>query len=401
MALLVHKYGGTSVGTTERIKTVARRLSDLRRQGHDIVVVVSAMGDTTDDLLALAAEITENPHRREMDMLLTAGERISMALLSMALNALDTPAISFTGSQSGIITDSGHGHARIQAVRPIRIREELDRGRIVIVAGFQGVSPEKEVTTLGRGGSDTSAVALAVAFGAAECVIYTDVDGVMTADPRVVPGARLLDHLDFDAMLEFSSRGAGVIYSRAVELARNHKMPLQILNSLREARGTRIDGEVSMERKGIAGVTANERIVGVHLSHLSLNAAEIGGFVESLSGLGFDITGLHEFDDGPGTVGLTFIVPDLPENGPLFKGLEDLVRSRDGIISLDVSAGAVSVVGGGVINSAEVAARSLRSLTAAGIAPHSFLSGTLSMTFLVPRGQVAEAVRALHKDLVE
>lgn len=401
LALLVHKYGGTSVGSTDRIRAVAGQVAARHREGHQIIVVVSAMGDTTDELLALAAQITDNPPRREMDMLLTAGERITMALMSMALNVAGCPAISFTGSQSGIITDTGHGRARISEVRPIRIRQELERGRVVIVAGFQGVSPEKEVTTLGRGGSDTSAVALAVTFGAAECSIYTDVDGVMTADPRTVPEARLLPRLDFDTMLEFSSRGAGVISSRAVELARKNRMPILILNSLRDGPGTRIDGEVSMEGKGIVGVTADEKVVGVHLAGLRMAPAALGVLLERLSALGLDLTGLHQYADGPGTLAVAFTMPELPENPDLFARLEALAAEAGGRVERDESAGAVSVVGGGVIDPAEVAAQALASLAAAGVAPRSFLSGTLSLTFLVPRADVARAVAALHRDLVE
>jgi len=379
---------------------VAARLARLRKEGNEIIVVVSAMGDTTDDLLALASEITDNPHRRELDMLLTAGERISMALLSMALNALDCPAISFTGSQSGIITDSGHGHAKIKDVRPVRIREELNGGRVVIVAGFQGVSPEKEVTTLGRGGSDTSAVALAVAFKAAECAIYTDVDGVMTADPRIVPGARRLDRLDFDTMLEFSSRGAGVINFRAVELARAYRMPLAILNSLRSAPGTRIDGEIGMEKKGIAGVTANDRVVGIQIEGLKIETGGMSPFVGWLSGLGLDISGLHQYTDSSGQAGFSFTVNERPGHPAGLSKLEEEVKTRGGRLARDESLGAVSVVGYGVIDPLAVAARCLEVLAGVGIAPRSFLSGTLSMTFVVPRAEVARAVKTLHDTLV-
>jgi aspartate kinase len=215
-----------------------------------------------------------------------------------------------------------------------------------------------------------------------------------------VSEARLLPHLDFDTMLEFSSRGAGVINSRAVELARIHAMPLVILNSLRDAAGTRIDGEVSMERKGIAGVTANEKIVGIHVEHLALEPKAVASFVERLSAIGLDLSGLHQFSDGPGTVGFTFLVPEHLENGQLFRKLDDLVAGSGGRIKRDESAGAVSVVGTGVINTADIAARSMRCLSRAGVCPTSFLSSTLSMTFIVPRAQVGDAVKALHADLV-
>jgi aspartate kinase len=401
MARLVHKYGGTSVGSIERIQAVARRVAALRAEGHEVVVVVSAMGDTTDELLDLAARITDNPHRREMDMLLSAGERISMALLSMALNALDCPAISFTGSQSGIITDEGHGRARILEIRPVRIQQELDRGRVVIIAGFQGVSTGKEVTTLGRGGSDTSAVALAVAFRAAECAIYTDVDGVFTADPRLVPGARHIPRLDFDTMLEFSSRGAGVINVRAVELARKFDMPLVILNSLREHPGTRVEGHAMMEQHGITGVTASERVVGFHLEGLRLTPDDTARFLGGLDGLGFEITGLHGWNESEGTQGLSFLAPDLPENRRAFEALEGMVRAAGGTLLRDEAIGAVSIVGGGVIRVGPLARRAAECLARAGVTARSFSSSTLSLTFLVPRDEVGTAVRALHADLIE
>lgn len=223
--LIVQKYGGTSVGSPQRILAVADRITERHRAGNRLVVVVSAMGHTTDELTRLATEVTATPSRREMDMLLTAGERITMALLSMALHDREVPAISFTGSQSGIITDTNHSRARIREVRPIRIGPELDRGRVVIVAGFQGVSPDKEITTLGKGGSDTTAIALAVGLGAAACEIYTDVLGVMTGDPRTLPGARLIPALSWDAMFALSRCGAGVMHSRAVAAARRHRLP--------------------------------------------------------------------------------------------------------------------------------------------------------------------------------
>jgi len=241
--LVIQKYGGTSVEGPDRILAVADRIAARRRAGDDVVVVVSAMGQTTDELLRLADQVSPTPSRRELDMLLTAGERISMALLSMALHDRDTPAISFTGSQSGILTDTRHGEAEIVDVRPIRIGPELERGRVVIVAGFQGVSAEKEITTLGRGGSDTTAIALAHYLGAGACEIYTDVPGVMTADPRVVPEARVLPDLDFDTMSAMAHLGAGVMHHRAVDRAREWGRPFRVRPAHDDAPGTGI-GEV-------------------------------------------------------------------------------------------------------------------------------------------------------------
>ncbi|MDZ4803944.1 MAG: aspartate kinase [Candidatus Eisenbacteria bacterium] len=401
MALQIHKFGGTSVGSPERIQAVAGRLAVLRSRGHDLVIVVSAMGDTTDELLGLAARISDNPHRREMDMLLSAGERISMALLSMALNAIGCPAVSFTGSQSGIITDSGHGRARIVDIKPIRIRQELDKGRVVIVAGFQGVSPEKEVTTLGRGGSDTSAVALAIAFRAAECHIWTDVDGVMTADPLLVPQARHIRRLDFDTMLEFSSRGAGVINVRAVELGRKFQMPIVILNSLRDHSGTRVEGHSDMEQMGITGVTANDRLIEFRIGGLRLDMAGLAEFLGRLISLGLDLSGLHDDVDGSGTHGLSFLAPDLPENRRGFDQIEAMASAAGGQTQRDEDVGSVSVVTSGVIQAGPLARRIVDCLARAGVQARSLSSGTTSITLLVDRASIPTAVAALHRELVE
>lgn len=263
--LRVMKFGGTSVQTPERMRNVAERVARVHASGESVVVVVSAMGHTTDELIDLAHKVSENPPGREMDMLLTAGERISMSLLSMALADRGVRARSFTGSQSGIITTSVHGRARIQKILGDRIRAALSAGEVAIVAGFQGVSEEKEITTLGRGGSDTTAVALAAVLGAQACEIYTDVDGVFTGDPRVVPGARLLRLVTADQMVELATRGAGVLHPRSVELAKQFGVKLWVKNSLREGgEGTQIvstsegKGDLNqMEKYHVTGVTAD------------------------------------------------------------------------------------------------------------------------------------------------
>src|SRR5437762_2446377 len=226
MPIVVQKYGGSSVADVQKMQKVADRIATTKAAGKDVVVVVSAMGDTTDDLLALAKQVSESPARRELDMLLSAGERISMALLSMALNARGVPAVSFTGSQSGIVTNDAHTNARIVEVRPYRVQDELARGKVVIVAGYQGVSYKKEVTTLGRGGSDTTAVALAAALDAEACEIYSDVEGVYSADPRVVPGARRLAELSYEEMQELAEAGARVLNAQAVEFAKERGIAL-------------------------------------------------------------------------------------------------------------------------------------------------------------------------------
>jgi aspartate kinase len=246
MPVVVQKYGGTSVGNPSRIKKVADRIVSTRDQGNDLVVVVSAMGQTTNSLLELAAQVSTVPHPREMDMLLTAGERISMALLAMALNERGVPAVSYTGSQAGILTDSAHGGARITRITGERVRGSLDAGKVVIVAGFQGVDPaSKEITTLGRGGSDTTAVALAGTLGAVSCEILTDVAGVFTADPRIVDEARLLADLEYGQMLALAEAGAGVLMPHSVEYARDHDVPVHVRSSFTDEPGTWVRSQVA------------------------------------------------------------------------------------------------------------------------------------------------------------
>src|SRR3954468_16185152 len=257
VGLVVQKYGGSSVADAERVKRVAERIVDARRAGNEVVVVVSAMGDTTDELLDLAKEVSPVPPARELDMLLTAGERISMAVLAMAIANLGFEARSYTGSQAGVITDSAHGKARIIDVTPGRIRTALDDGYVVIVAGFQGVSQDtKEITTLGRGGSDTTAVALAAALKAEVCEIYTDVDGVFTADPRIVPAARRLDVISYEEMLEMAASGAKVLMLRCVEYARRYGVPVVVRSSFSQKPGTLVthSSEVPVENAIISGV---------------------------------------------------------------------------------------------------------------------------------------------------
>jgi aspartate kinase len=265
MSLIVQKFGGTSVGTPERIRAVAQRIAKTRAEGNQLVVVVSAMGHSTDELVDLAHEVSKHPPHREMDMLLSAGERISMALLSMALADCKVPALSFTGSQTGIITDSSHSRARIRRILGDRIRSALAENKVAIVAGFQGVSESKEITTLGRGGSDTTAVALAAALKASRCEIFTDVDGVYSADPRWVQGARLWKAIPHDLMVEMATRGAGVLHPRSVELAKQFQVPLCVRSSLNENEGTFVVTNTNLERQSqgmeefaVTGVTADK-----------------------------------------------------------------------------------------------------------------------------------------------
>lgn len=283
MPVVVQKYGGTSVADPERISNVADRVQAMRQAGNEVVVVVSAMGQTTDELLRLAREITETPPPRELDMLLTAGERITMALLAMALEKRDIPAVSYTGSQAGILTDSSHGEARIRQITGERVKESIAEGKVVIVAGFQGVDPERrEITTLGRGGSDTTAVALAVALGAEVCEIFTDVEGVFTADPKVVPDASKIPRISFDDMIAMAQHGADVLVDHAVELARDHSIPIHVRSSFNFESGTWVGPiDSSAPVVGVAGRVdgdvAHVVLVGVGSGDVSDEALKILG----------------------------------------------------------------------------------------------------------------------------
>src|SRR5690606_8472130 len=344
MAIVVQKYGGSSVADVEKIRLVAERVARTRQEGKQVVVVVSAMGDTTDELLALARSVCENPSRRELDMLLTAGERISMALLSMALNALGVPAVSFTGSQSGIITNEAHTNARIVEVRPQRVFQALDEGKVVIVAGYQGVSRTREVTTLGRGGSDATAVALAAALGAEACEIYSDVDGVYSADPREVPGALRLDELSYEEMHALAESGARVLNAQAVEFARRAGVILHARQTFGSAAETRIGPADPWDRRGV-GVASEGSLIG---SRIERGAP---GLVARLRGPGGPTPALR----GEGEGGASFLlckerVVDWPAV------VEDL-RGRGA--SAEDGLGTVSVVGTGMDEDARMLERFL------------------------------------------
>jgi len=378
----VQKYGGSSVADVDRIRRVAERIAATRDKGSQVVVVVSAMGDTTDELLDLARKVSPDPHRRELDMLLTAGERISMALLSMALDARGIPAVSFTGSQSGIITDGAHTNARILEVRPIRIHDELRKGKVVIVAGYQGVSREREVTTLGRGGSDTTAVALAAALEADVCEICSDVDGVYTADPRVVPEWKRLSELSHDEMQELSLAGAKVLNAQAVEFARDKGIVIHARSTFAEGPGTRIVQGKPRELR-ISGVTQDKDLLVVA--------------AEDASAL---VTILERHGAWPrelwceGSSARLAIVPLENVHG-LTALLRDL-RASSGI-RVEEGLAQVSVVGSGIGASREALERVRRALRTE---PRSVLVAPLRISALVPRDESDACVRALHAEFV-
>jgi len=382
MSVIVQKYGGSSVADVERIRKVAARVAARRADGHQMVVVVSAMGDTTDELLTLAKRMSADPPRRELDMLLTCGERISMALLSMALHELEVPAISFTGSQSGIITDDNHSQARVVEVRPVRIREELGKGKVVIVAGYQGVSRNREVTTLGRGGSDTTAVALAAALGAEACEIYSDVDGVFSADPRVVPDARKLDRLDYDTMQELAAAGARVLNAQAVEFARNAGIVLEARSTHGAGSGSRIASEPAPVR-----AVASETEVRV----LEVPDGRLEVLLRTLSDLQIRIRLVAGTRDGAGR--LLLVVPLQDVHG--VDAFDAEVRSlgaepRPGM-------GTVTLAGPGVGTDSAVLARCLAAATSLGIAVRALHGSPLQLTFVVDGSRVGELARELHR----
>src|SRR4051794_24256061 len=400
MAVIVQKYGGTSVADVQKIGEVARKIAARRAQGDDLVVVVSAMGHTTDELLALARQVTVNPPRRELDMLLTAGERISMALLSMALNALGVPAISFTGSQSGIITSDSHANARIVEVRPYRIQDELERGAVVIVAGFQGVSYKREVTTLGRGGSDTTAVALAAALGAESCEIYTDVDGVFTADPRIVPTAQRIPRISYEEMLEMAACGAKVLHLRAVEYARRHELPIHVRSSFSQRDGTfvvAVSEEEQVEQAIISGVAHDRSEAKVTVVGVPDKPGEAAGIFAALADADINIDMIVQ--NVSGSTGRTDISFTLPKSdGQTAMTSLEKVKAQIGFESLlyDDHIGKVSLVGAGMKSHPGVSKTFFEALAQCAVNVEIISTSEIRISVLVRDTEVDLAVRALH-----
>jgi len=384
--VVVQKFGGSSVADVEKIRKVAERVAATRRAGADVCVVVSAMGDTTDELLALAKKVSPAPPRRELDMLLSAGERISMALLSMALQDLGVPAISFTGSQSGIITTDAHASARIVEVRPFRVQEELARGKVVIVAGYQGVSTRKEVTTLGRGGSDTTAVALAAALGA-DCEIYSDVAGVFSADPRVVPDARRLEALSYDEMQELSAAGAKVLNAQAVEFAKEKGIAVHARSTFGGPEETVVRGGAHPER--IAGVATQKELV-----LLALPAAALPAVLARLEARGAAAAELAVAGERAGLV----LSLENVHDWPVLRG--ELLAAGTGVAVTDEGLGAISVVGTGLSAAHRVLREVIAALEALGAPPRAVFTSALRVTACCEARVLADAARAVHGRLV-
>jgi aspartate kinase len=396
--LVVMKFGGSSVADTDKIKDVARRLVRAREQGRRVVGVLSAMGDTTDELVRLAHEISPLPHPREYDMLISVGERISNALCAMAVHDLGHEAISLTGSQAGIVTDTVHGKAKIAEVRATRINDALDAGRIVLVAGFQGVSADShDVTTLGRGGSDLTAVALAAALGGA-CEIFTDVEGVFTADPRIVPDALKLTTVSFEEMLEMAATGARVMMARSIEIARSYGVRLHVRPSFSDSEGTWIaeEGELVLERAIVSGVTHDVSEAKATIVAVPDSPGIAARVFRALADAGVNIDMIVQNVSAHGTTDISFTLPksDLRTAKPILDGLAAEVGATS--IDLDDGIAKISLVGAGMKSHPGVAADMFEALAEAGINIEIISTSSIRVSCVVRASEVEQAVRAVH-----
>ncbi|MEU6186926.1 aspartate kinase [Nocardia sp. NPDC047038] len=403
MALVVQKYGGSSVATAERIRRVAERIVETKKQGHDVVVVCSAMGDTTDELLDLAQQVAPSPPAREMDMLLTSGERISNALVAMAIHSLGAEARSFTGSQAGVITTGAHGNAKIIDVTPGRVRDALDEGLVVLVAGFQGVSQDsRDVTTLGRGGSDTTAVALAAALDADVCEIYTDVDGVFTADPRIVPDAQRLEQVSYEEMLELAACGAKVLMLRCVEYARRYNVPVHVRSSYTDKQGTYVYGsmeDIPLEQAILTGVAhdrSEAKVTVVGLPDEPGYAAKVFRAVADAE-INIDMVLQNISKVETGKTDITFTLPKTEGA----RAVEMLTKRQSEIgfsqVLYDDHIGKVSLVGAGMKSHPGVTATFCEALAKAGVNIDLISTSEIRISVLVKDTELDEAVKVLHR----
>ena len=408
MGIVVQKYGGTSVADPERIKAVAEHVAFTRRHGNDVVVVVSAMGKTTDNLISLANQVSGVHPGRELDMLLTTGERISMALVCMALANIGVDAVSFTGSQVGIITDSVHTKAKILEVKGDRLREALAAGKVAVVAGFQGVSVDREITTLGRGGSDTTAVALASAVNADVCEIYTDVTGVFTADPRIVPQARKLQRLDFEEMLEMAGAGSKVLALRSVEFARNHNVPLHVRSSFTWEPGTWVldtssthpssesSKEAAMEDPIISGVVHDTGEAKVTVFGVPDKPGISAALFEPLAAVNVNVDMIVQNTSKDGITDISFTVP-VADLATTLGVVNDVAKSIGAAgVTHDESVSKVSLVGAGMKTSPGVAAKMFRVLADAGVNIEMISTSTIRVSVVISSGNTELALRTLH-----
>ena len=396
MALVVQKYGGTSVKDAERVMNVARRVTNTYKEGNSVVVAVSAQGDTTDDLIAKAQEINPDASKREMDQLLSSGEQISIALLAMAIEKLGYPVISFTGWQAGVTTDSKYSVARIKRIDTERIQNELDRKRIVIVAGFQGINKYDDITTLGRGGSDTSAVALAAALHADLCEIYTDVDGVYTADPRICKTAYKLNDISYDEMLELASLGANVLHNRSVEMAKKYNVKMSVRSSLNDHEGTYVKEVSKVEKMAVRGVTRDNDCARIALCGVEDAPGKAFQIFEMIArkGISVDLI-IQSIGDGK-TKDISFTVTeeDLQKTLDLLEENKEFINAREIKSTSDVSK--VSIVGAGMVNNSGVAAKMFEALYDAHININMIATSEIKISVLVAQKDAEAAVVAIH-----
>lgn len=398
MALIVQKYGGSSVADADRIKNIARRVAARHKAGDKLVVVVSAMGDTTDELIQLASQVSDHPEARELDVLLSTGEMVTKTLVAMALHSLDVEAVSLTGAQAGLQTDTAHGRARILAVEPARIERELERGRVVIVAGFQGISEELEVTTLGRGASDITPVALAAALKAKQCEIYTDVDGIYSADPRIVPDARRLQDISYEEMLELSSLGANVLHPRAAELGMVFDVPIIVASSFHDEPGTLIHGGVMMEQfNKVRGIADDAHVAKVTLRGVPDRPGIAAAIFEPLAEHHISVDTIVQNTSVEQLTDLTFTLAssDLKQATKIVKEAAKQVGAAE--VLAEDNIGKVSIVGTGIQSAPGYAARMFRTLSDAGINMEMISTSEIRITCIMKATDVEKAVKALHK----
>jgi aspartate kinase len=395
--LIVQKYGGSSVANADRIRAVAQRIARRKQEGHDVVAVVSAMGDTTDELIELAHQINHNPTDREMDVLLSTGEIVSSTLMAMALHNMGLDAISLTGAQAGLRTDAVHSRARILGIEPDRVRRELAAGRIVIIAGFQGITEDLDVTTLGRGASDLTAVAMAAVLGA-RCERFTDVDGVYTADPRVEPNARKLPEITYEEMLELASKGSKIMQSRSVEIAAVYNVPIYVASSFSEAPGTLIHGGIAMEQfNRVRGIAHDLDVAKITLRAVPDRPGIAAAVFEPMAEAHLSVDVIVQNASAEGLADLTFTVSkgDLERAMPIVQRVAQQLNAA--AVTSDDRIGKVSIVGTGIQSAPGFASRMFRTLYDAGINIEMISTSEIRITCIISEDRVADAVRALHK----
>lgn len=397
--IVVQKYGGTSVGDTNKIKNVARRIKSYYDQGKNVAVVVSAMGHTTDELIELASQITKNPPKREMDMLLSTGEQVSIALLAMALIEIGVPAISFTGFQIRVMTDGNYTNAKIDSIDRSRIDKAFKEGKVVIIAGFQGIDMDENITTLGRGGSDTTAVAVAAVLGADECEIYTDVDGVFTTDPRKVPEAKMHKQITYEEMLELASLGAGVLHSRSVELAMNHGVVIHVRSSFHDKPGTLVLSEDKiMEKMKVSGVTLKSDQARVTIPDVKDQPGIAAELFQALAekDIIVDVIAQSSPHNGVNTISFTINKKDVNTARPILESIRS--KLSGGEIEIDEDIAILSAVGVGMKSHVGVAARMFRALADVGINILMISTSEIKISCVIAESRGLEGLRAVHKE---